>query len=90
MSRAPAKKTAEKTVQPKVEKKTWERVARGERVLIRRGKKPVAAVVPLEDLKALEELEDRLDIEAADKAHEGAKREGTISLAELKRRLGDL
>jgi prevent-host-death family protein len=36
-------------------------------VILRRGK-PVAAVVPVEDLRLLELLEDRLDIEAARRA----------------------
>jgi len=40
-----------------------ERVRRGERVVLRRGKKAVAAVVPIEDLKRLQELEDQEDVE---------------------------
>ena len=36
-------------------------------VLTRRGKS-VAAVVPIEDLELLEEIEDRLDVDAARKA----------------------
>jgi PHD/YefM family antitoxin component YafN of YafNO toxin-antitoxin module len=41
-----------------------DRVARnGERFVIRRGRKTVAAVVSPEDVRALEELEDRLDAE---------------------------
>ena len=31
----------------------------GERVLVHRGKKPVAAIMPVEDYEFLEELEDR-------------------------------
>lgn len=65
-----------------------ERVRRGERVVIRRGKKPVAAVIPFEDLKFFEELEDRLDVKAAEKAEEEAREKGTISLADLKKELG--
>jgi prevent-host-death family protein len=34
------------------------RVSRGERVVLRRGRKPVAAVVSIEDLKRLQQLED--------------------------------
>src|SRR6266540_3423458 len=45
-----------------------ERVGRGERVVLRRGKKPVAAVVPIKDLRLLEEIEDRRDAELARKA----------------------
>ena len=41
---------------------------RGERILLHRRGKDLAAVVPISDLKALEELEDRLDVEAARKA----------------------
>jgi prevent-host-death family protein len=35
-----------------------DRVSRGERVVLRRGRKPVAAVVSIEDLKRLQQLED--------------------------------
>lgn len=41
---------------------------RGQRVALKRRGKTVAAIVPAEDLAALEALEDRLDIEAARKA----------------------
>jgi prevent-host-death family protein len=41
---------------------------RGRRVALKRRGKTVAAIVPAEDLAALEALEDRLDIEAARKA----------------------
>jgi prevent-host-death family protein len=43
-----------------------DRVAHGgERVVIRRGKKTLAAVVPPEDVQALDQLEDRQDVEEA-------------------------
>ena len=43
---------------------TVDRVQRGgERVLLERNGKPVAALVSVEDLRLLEELEDRLDAE---------------------------
>jgi len=45
-----------------------DRVSRGERVVLRRGRKPVAVVVPIEDLKRLQELED------LDDARESTKR----------------
>jgi len=41
---------------------------RGQRVALKRRGKTVAAIVPAEDLAALEALEDRMDIEAAKKA----------------------
>ncbi len=39
-----------------------------ERVLLERHGKPIAALVPVEDLELLQELEDRLDLAAARKA----------------------
>jgi prevent-host-death family protein len=39
-----------------------------ERVIVHRGKKAVAAVVPIEDLELLEKLEDEIDVAAARKA----------------------
>jgi prevent-host-death family protein len=45
-----------------------DRVSRGQRVVLRRGRKPVAAVIPIEDLKRLQELED------LDDARESLKR----------------
>jgi prevent-host-death family protein len=48
---------------------TLNRVAyRGERVVLRRHGKDVAAIVPVEDLQLLEDIEDRMDLEAARKA----------------------
>ncbi|MBI5481084.1 MAG: type II toxin-antitoxin system prevent-host-death family antitoxin [Deltaproteobacteria bacterium] len=48
---------------------TLDRVARkGERIVLQKGGKDVAAIVPVEDLELLEELEDRLDLEAAREA----------------------
>ncbi len=61
MTQATAKK-------PKDLTGTLERVGRGERVVLRKGKKPVAAVVPIQDLRLLEEIEDRFDAELARKA----------------------
>lgn len=66
------------------------RAARGERVVLRRGGRRVAAVVPLADLKALEELEDRLDVAEGLKRlaeWERAGRKGS-SLEDLARKYG--
>ena len=62
----------------------------GQRTVIRRRGKPVAAIVPFEDLEALEALDERLvDEGLVDEAKErrAAKRPG-VPLAEAKRRLG--
>jgi prevent-host-death family protein len=40
----------------------------GERVIVERRGKPVAAIVSVEDLNRLEDIEDLLDVEAAKKA----------------------
>jgi PHD/YefM family antitoxin component YafN of YafNO toxin-antitoxin module len=42
-------------------------VTKGERVVVHRREKAVAALIPLEDLALLEELEDRLDVEEAER-----------------------
>lgn len=57
----------------------------GERIILHRRGKDVAALVPLEDLELLRELEDRLDVEAARKA---LKEKGSVSIEELREQLG--
>lgn len=51
-----------------------------ERVVIRSGNKRVAALVPIEDLKFLEDVEDRLDAEDFRKAKEEFERSGEKSV----------
>ena len=59
---------------------------RGERITLTRRGKGIAAVVPIEDLQLLEQIEGRIDIREARKA---LKEPGpNIPLAEVKRRLG--
>ncbi|MGH2533141.1 MAG: type II toxin-antitoxin system Phd/YefM family antitoxin [Thermomicrobiales bacterium] len=60
----------------------------GERVVLTRRGKELAAIVPMEDLRWLEEYEDRIDIEDADAALAEAREKGTISLEEFKAQLG--
>ncbi|MFO0965275.1 MAG: type II toxin-antitoxin system prevent-host-death family antitoxin [Gemmataceae bacterium] len=57
----------------------------GERVVLERRGKGVAALVSLEDLEMLEELEDRADIRAALKAR---KEKGGITLTEYRKKHG--
>ncbi len=57
---------------------------RGERIVLDRNGKDVAALVSIEDLELLELLEDRMDIEAARKAM--ADKE-TVSWESLKKEL---
>jgi len=62
----------------------------GERVVLRRNGKKVAAVVSIEDLKRLEELEDRQDVEYARAALEEMKRTGAkpVPWSKVKTRAG--
>lgn len=60
-------------------------VDEGERVVLYREDKSVAALVPLDDLALLEELEDRMDLEAA---REALKEPGTIPWEKVKADLG--
>ncbi len=60
------------------------RVAYGKhRVVVTRRSQPLAAVVPIEDVALLEEIEDREDLNAARAALREAKRKGTIPLDEV-------
>ena len=57
----------------------------GERIVLQRRGKQVLAVVPMEDLALIEEMENRADIRAALKAR---KEKGEVSLEKIKARLG--
>ena len=68
---------------------TINRVAYGrERVILHRRGKEVAAVVPMEDLKLLEAIEDRIDLEEARKSLAHVKKHGTIPWEKVKASLG--
>ncbi len=56
-----------------------------ERIVITRRGKDLAAVVPIEDLNFLEEIEDRVDLEAARKA---LKESGSVPWKKVKAELG--
>ena len=65
------------------------RVAYGkERAILSRRGRELVAIVPLEDMKLLEALEDRLDLEDARAALKDADEKGTVSWAALKAELG--
>jgi prevent-host-death family protein len=57
----------------------------GERIVLERRGKGVAALVSIEDLELLQELEDQADIRAARKA---LKEKGGISLEDFKKKHG--
>lgn len=56
-----------------------------ERVILTRRGKDIVALVPIEDMKLLNEMEDRLDLEAAWKA---LRERGTIPWKKIKADLG--
>jgi prevent-host-death family protein len=56
----------------------------GERIIVHRSRKPVAAVVPIEDLELLEQIEDRADLEEVRKR----LKEPTIPWSKIKKDLG--
>jgi antitoxin (DNA-binding transcriptional repressor) of toxin-antitoxin stability system len=61
---------------------------KGERFLLERHGKKVAAVVPVRDLAVLRAFEERFDRETADAALKDVEANGTVPWAELKARLG--
>jgi prevent-host-death family protein len=61
---------------------------RSDRILIQRRGKSAAALIPVEDLRLLEMLEDHIDLEAARKALANPKNKVRVPLDEVKKRLG--
>lgn len=59
-----------------------------ERLTITRNGKPVAAIIPLEDLELLRAIEDRIDLAEAEAALREAESEGTIPWEQVKAELG--
>jgi prevent-host-death family protein len=60
----------------------------GERVRLTRHGKPVAAVVPVDDMDFMEALEDELDLELVREALADPANQTTIPWEEVKRDLG--
>ena len=61
---------------------------RGERVILNRNKKDIVAMIPIEDLKVLEALEDKIDALLAKEALAGQESEELIPWDEIKARYG--
>jgi len=59
-----------------------------DRVLIERRGKDVAALIPVEDLRLLELIEDTIDVDAARKALADPKNKVRVPLDRVKKRLG--
>ncbi len=58
-----------------------------ERIILTRRGKEIVAVVPIEDVKLLEALEDRIDLEEARTALLETKKKGTVSWQKIKKDL---
>jgi hypothetical protein len=61
MSRAASPKTSNRI------DGTLDRLRQGQRIVLKKGRRAVAAVVSMEDLRLLEKLEDQMDVEVARK-----------------------
>ena len=59
-----------------------------DRVLLTRRNRPLVAVVPIEDMVLLEQIEDRDDPKAARAAIREIRRKGTIPWTRMKKELG--
>jgi prevent-host-death family protein len=59
-----------------------------ERIILQRHGKDVAAVIPIEDLQLLEDIEDKTDAKLARKAMKEVEREGTIPWEKIKKQYG--
>jgi prevent-host-death family protein len=59
-----------------------------ERMILTRRGKEIVAVVPIEDVKLLEALEDKIDLEEARAALAESKKKGTVSWEKIKKDLG--
>lgn len=59
-----------------------------ERIILTRREKEVAAIIPIEDLKFLEMLQNKNDLEEATEALKEARANSTLTLDELKTNIG--
>lgn len=59
-----------------------------ERIILTRRDKEIAAIIPIEDLKFLEEQQNKSDLEEAAAALKEARSKGIVSLEELKAEIG--
>jgi prevent-host-death family protein len=59
-----------------------------ERLILTRRGKALAAIVPIDDLELIREIEDQFDREAIEEALRDVAEHGTIPLDEVKRQLG--
>lgn len=58
-----------------------------DRYILTRNGKELVAIVSIEDLKILEEIEDKLDLETARRIDKDVKKHGTVKWKEAKKEL---
>ena len=69
--------------------KVLKAASRGDRIILYRHGKPIAAIVPVEDARYMEDVEDRYFAKKADEALAEIEQGGeTISLEDLKNEFG--
>jgi PHD/YefM family antitoxin component YafN of YafNO toxin-antitoxin module len=61
---------------------------KGERIVLRRNKKPLVAMIPVEDLELLEAIEDKLDADAIEKALREDEGKESVPWEKVKKELG--
>lgn len=59
-----------------------------ERIILTRRDKEIAAIISMEDLKLLEESQNKTDLEEATEALKEARAQGTLTLEALKTEIG--
>lgn len=59
-----------------------------ERVILTRRGKEVAVIIPIEDMKLLQESQDKLDLREASEILKEARENGTLTLDQLKDEIG--
>ena len=59
-----------------------------ERIILTRRGKPIAALVPVEDVEWLEDIENESDLKAVQEARKEIEREGTVPLDEVLNEFG--
>lgn len=64
------------------------RASQGERVVLHRGRKAVVALIPIEDYRRLQKLEDEADLRDIRAARAEMERKGTIPWEKAKASLG--
>ena len=61
---------------------------KNERIILTRRGNDIAAIIPIEDLHALESAQDKIDLQEAMESLQEARTQGSMTLATLKEQIG--